>query len=121
MMPQNYINTNVINISAIILLLVITLYMFKKAKGLSDSNNNINFLLWSAFLVFLIQMIATFNWINLNPQVNNLIKISKNIFSIFSNIIPIGCSLWMCNKYWKAMEQDLKQVKLVTVFILLKW
>lgn len=111
MMPQNYINTNIINISAIILLLVITLYMFKKARGLSDSNNNTNFLLWSAILVFLIQMISTFNWINLSPQINNLIKNLKNIFSIASNIIPIVCSLWMCNNYWKAMERDVKAGK----------
>lgn len=65
------------------------------------------FLFVTACLVFFFTLVGT-SWYPAPNNIGHYIGIVKNIIKLVIGIAPIGFSIHQCRKYWKSMEEDVK-------------
>ena len=94
----------------VILCFVVPLIIAVIMWYLGLKNNNVFTLLWTATAVFLVQIFTSSIEIAKNFENYDSDSI-KFLVNGLINLFPILCSLFMCNKYWKAMERDVEAGK----------
>ena len=93
---------NPIYTSLIILIIVIILLLHFARKQLFNSGDT-KWLLGTALALFFIQLILPSNFGELEPI--------KEIIRWGISIIPIAVSVYLCLRYWRLMDEDLKAGK----------
>lgn len=93
---------NPIYTSLIVFIIVALLLLLFVRKQLLKSDDTI-ILLFSALALFFIQLILPSNFREYEPY--------KEVIRLAISIIPIAISVYLCLRYWKAMDEDLKAGK----------